>query len=86
MIFENVNGRRLLWNGSWNATGQASLKNSENVMVVNDPEAIAAFEKEYSTLRNLSSIVTSADCITPRDREGSNANFARRMNGIPEVH
>lgn len=85
MIFESVNGKKLLWQGSWNATGQASSKNSECVMVVDAQDAIKRFEKEYETLLGYSDRVTAAECITKRDTEESSANFARDMNGIPRL-
>jgi hypothetical protein len=86
MIFESIDGKKLLWNGSWNVTGQASSKSSENVMVTDNQDAIAAFEKEYAVLESFSSPVPSAECVTKRDNElGGSANFGRVMNGIPEL-
>lgn len=86
-VFENVNGKKLLWSGSWNATGQASLKNSEHVIVLDDADAIAQFEQEFVALKACSKLIKANECVTPRDTETDargTANFARRMNGIPE--
>lgn len=86
-VFENVNGKKLLWSGSWNATGQASLKNSEHVIVLDDADAIAQFEQEFVALKACSKIMPANECYSPRDTETDargTANFARRMNGIPE--
>lgn len=85
MIFrKNIEGKKLLWTGSWNATGQASDKNCENVIVTNDPNMIAKFEEEMIKLKEISTALTSATCVSSKDTDKS-INFARRMNGIPEL-
>ena len=82
MIFdENVGGKKLLWTGSFNATGQADLKNCENVVILDDERAIARFESEYAELVKLSRLLTAAGCTSRKT--GEVAEVARRMNGIP---
>lgn len=86
MIFRrNLNDKKLLWTGSWNATGQASLKNCENVTIIDDPKAIAKFEKEFADIEQLSTQLTSGQCVSRKDSDSS-INFARRMNGIPQIN
>lgn len=85
MIFRsNIDGKKLLWTGSWNATGQASDKNSENVMIINDQDAIAKFEEEMIALKGISTALTPQTCVSLKDTDPA-INFARRMNGIPEL-
>jgi phosphatidylserine/phosphatidylglycerophosphate/cardiolipin synthase-like enzyme len=84
MIFgRNIENKKLLWTGSWNATGQASNKNCENVMIVDDQEAVANYEKEMVELEKLSTALTVQRCVSQKDHE-PNA-LARDMNGIPRL-
>jgi phosphatidylserine/phosphatidylglycerophosphate/cardiolipin synthase-like enzyme len=85
MIFrKNIENKKILWTGSWNATGQASGKNCENVMVTDNQEMIAEFEKEMIELKKISTALTAQGCVSTKDMDPK-INFARRMNGIPEL-
>lgn len=85
MIFrKNINGRKLLWTGSWNATGQAAGKNCENVMITDNPEIVAKFEAEMAALKKISTVLTAQACASAKDSD-PRINFARSMNGIPKL-
>ncbi len=83
MIFsKNVNNKKLLWTGSFNATGQADKKNSENVCIIDDPASILKFETEFKTLLEYSSLISPKDYSHIKDT-GTKYAFARSMNDIP---
>ncbi len=83
MIFEdNVDHKKLIWTGSFNATGQADLKNCENVVILDDPESIKKFEEEFATVLNCSTQLKVEDCISTKDTDPK-SKFARTMNNIP---
>ncbi len=85
MIFrKNVNDKKLLWTGSWNATGQASSKNWEDALIIDDSETIARYEERMTELEKHSVAIQSNQCVSGKDTDPS-INFARRMNGIPQL-
>lgn len=85
MIFrKNIENKKLLWTGSWNATGQASGKNCENVIITDDQKAVEKFEEEMIELKKISTALTAQACVSAKDTDHE-INFARRMNGIPEI-
>ena len=82
MIFHtNMGDKKLIWTGSFNATGQANLKNCENAVILDDPASIKQFEQEFLTVWNLSQKVEAKDLVSKKDERKDNG-FARRMNGI----
>jgi phosphatidylserine/phosphatidylglycerophosphate/cardiolipin synthase-like enzyme len=78
-LFSRSGGSPLLVTGSFNLTGQASGKNSENILVTDDPEAIASFKQEYAYLFQNSNPIAKSSCYGPTNR----SDFARKINGIP---
>lgn len=51
IIFDkNLYGKKLLWTGSFNVTGQANTNSWENVIIIDDAAAIKEFECEYEKL------------------------------------
>lgn len=82
MLFNsNINSKKLLWTGSFNATGQADLKNCENAVILNDDASIQKFEQEFKTVWNLGEQVAAKNLVSAKDKNRTN-DFARRMNGI----
>ena len=77
----NMGDKKLIWTGSFNATGQANLKNCENAVILDDPASIKQFEQEFLTVWNLSQKVEAKDLVSKKDERKDNG-FARRMNGI----
>ncbi len=89
MIFDkNIQGKKLLLTGSFNATGQADLKNCENIIVIDDTAAIAQFEAEYNTVLKFSTQLTATTCVSAKGKDTDpdhKINFARDMNDIPQL-
>ena len=80
-IFEQNGGRKLLWTGSFNVTGQANKNNWENVVVMDDKDAIKKFEEQFGVLKKYAALIPLAQC----SYKGSKAKsgYAKRMNAIP---
>jgi len=54
VIFErNIQNKPLLWTGSFNFTQSATLKNCENVVVIDDPRLIAQYKTHMQDLKML---------------------------------
>ncbi len=65
---QNVERKRLVWTGSFNATGQSNLKNCENAVILDDEKSIAAFEQEFATVLGFSDPVIEEGCVSAKDR------------------
>lgn len=62
VIFErNIGSKPLLWTGSFNFTQSATLKNCENVIVIDDPRLIAQYKTH---MRELKAIIGSPENIS----------------------
>jgi phosphatidylserine/phosphatidylglycerophosphate/cardiolipin synthase-like enzyme len=81
IFYNNISDKKLLWTGSFNATGQADLKNCENAVILDDPTSIQKFEQEFKTVWALGEQVAAKDLVSAKDKNKNNG-FARRMNGI----
>ena len=51
---KNVNGKKLLWIGSFNFTKSADIANQESVVVLDDEQIMAQFDKQYDRLKERS--------------------------------
>jgi len=56
MIFDDVRGRKLVITGSYNPTDQGQ-KNWENVVVLDDPDVVRAFEEEHRGMLEFSNLI-----------------------------
>lgn len=48
---KNVGGKSLLWTGSYNFTKSATLKNQENVLVLDEIHLIAKYERQFELIK-----------------------------------
>lgn len=48
---KNVNGKSLLWTGSFNFTKSAGMNNQENVLVLDEMHLIECYEKQFNILK-----------------------------------
>lgn len=51
---KNFNDKPVLWTGSYNFTQGANLRNQENVVILDNPEIIESFKKQFNTLKERS--------------------------------
>ncbi len=55
VIFENnIGGKSLLWTGSYNFTKSATLKNQENVLVLDEIHLIAKYSHQFALIKDRS--------------------------------
>lgn len=81
MIFHNnVSNKKLLWTGSFNATGQANVNNFENVIIIDDPVTIAKFQTEFANILTYCTPIEATDCIA---EEKNVSKYSYDMNDIP---
>jgi phosphatidylserine/phosphatidylglycerophosphate/cardiolipin synthase-like enzyme len=60
-IFEStLDGRSLVWTGSYNFTARASLRNEENVVILDSPKAVKAFRDYFDYLKKESLQISGA--------------------------
>jgi phosphatidylserine/phosphatidylglycerophosphate/cardiolipin synthase-like enzyme len=57
---KTIAGQPVLWTGSFNFTRSANERNQENVLVLSDPELIAAYEHQFEILKKRSIPATIA--------------------------
>ncbi len=51
LFAKNQNGKPLLWTGSFNFSYQATVRNKENALVIDDLATIELFQKEYQEIK-----------------------------------
>ena len=84
MIFgKNMENKRLVLTGSFNFTGQANLKNCENVVILDDEKSVDKFYEEIDNLWKYSTQVDANDLVHSKDTSPGNG-YARKMNGFPQ--
>lgn len=85
MIFhKNSTNKKLIWTGSFNATGQANVNNFENVVILDDDESIAKFETEFASVLTYCTPITEEECVSEKDTDPA-LSYARGMNDIPLI-
>ena len=51
---KNINGKKLVWIGSFNFTKSADIANQESVVVLDDEQIVAQFDKQYDRVKERS--------------------------------
>ncbi len=51
VFLDNVDGKPLLWTGSFNFTKSARLSNQENVVVLNNPQIVERYREKFHALK-----------------------------------
>jgi hypothetical protein len=83
MIFDqNIQNKKLIMTGSFNATGNANLNNCENLIILDDAPSIEKFEKEFATVLEYSTPITIK--LNIKDKDPKNY-FGRIINDIPQL-
>ncbi len=58
-IFDDtIQHKALIWTGSYNFTQRATLRNQENVVVLDDPAIIARFKEQFEKLKGRSLLIS----------------------------
>lgn len=55
---ENVQGKSLVWTGSYNFTKRASTANQENALVLDAPTIVQCFTEQFAVLKNRSLLIS----------------------------
>ncbi len=63
MLFsQTVDGKALVWTGSYNFTNRASEKNEENVVILENKELFESYEKSFERLKKRSLQISGTVC------------------------
>lgn len=60
VFMDNFGHRPIIWTGSANATRSGTLKNQENVLIINDRELVQKYIKKFESLWHQTTVVTNA--------------------------
>ncbi len=82
LVFKkNANDKPLLITGSCNFTYQAFTKNWENIIIIDDVNAINAFTEQYVTMKKAATKLTEDRCKSDKD----NNYYALRNNNLQDI-
>jgi phosphatidylserine/phosphatidylglycerophosphate/cardiolipin synthase-like enzyme len=82
MVFsDTINHKAVLWTGSFNFTKSASQINQENVLIVDDPSLIQAYQNHFDILEQRCDQVSGVTCV-PRSRPGTTVKKNFSLDGI----
>lgn len=75
---DNINHKPLLITGSYNFTHQATVRNWENIVMLNDQETITKFLEQHATMKSKSIVLTLDRCKSDKDTD----TWAIQNNGL----